>query len=135
MLTAEVPCLARFTARSRPDSPAPMIAILVIRDLVLYRAEFGQIRVSRPNCRFGRPAHILGVHRVAKPELVESNRRTHARRLGDPKLNKQIQICQILKTGHQSRRKSALQLKKIQQNEEEFLCEPSKKRDPSASDL
>jgi hypothetical protein len=28
---------------------------------------------------------------------------------------------------HQSRRKSALQLKKIQQNEEEFLCEPSKK--------
>jgi hypothetical protein len=28
------------------------------------------------------------------------------------------------KTGHQSRRKSALQLKKIQQNEEEFLCEP-----------
>src|ERR1700746_2868842 len=30
MLTAEVPCRARFRARSRPDSPAPMIAILVI---------------------------------------------------------------------------------------------------------
>src|SRR5215831_5192670 len=71
MLTAEVPFRARFRARSRPDSPAPMIAILVI-----VPSSSPVLCSERPAfLGSGRPAPIPSVPRVATSSLTFALRR------------------------------------------------------------